>query len=386
MSTRTGRFSCQKPNLQAFPNPKRAHSYLEEDDIDTNVRAMFISSSGGVLVSADYSQIEVRVLAHMCGDLAMNTLFSNSRGDVYVTLARIIFDKKDSDAVSGVERERAKVICLGTMYGMGLHAAATKLQISYQDARSIVDSFYHKFKNVKSWIEYIKSDAKKKGYVATVTGRKRFLPDITSTDHKKRSQAERQAVNSVIQGSASDIIKYAMLSVERMIDDHELFGVLPGTSSGSGRAPLNPLRPTILSQIHDEVIYDLPLQKIPTRGDSYSGDYHVQQFVNLLEEGLQIATRRGLGLKVPLLVNITIGENWGNMIPFNRSSIGRSPATNHETTAYSMSESNPSRTHCPKIETCIQSEESTISDNKKSAENDMFSSGSIPSSARKSID
>mmetsp|Transcript_18913 Transcript_18913/g.31578 ORF Transcript_18913/g.31578 Transcript_18913/m.31578 type:complete len:795 (-) Transcript_18913:1444-3828(-) len=200
MSTRTGRFSCQKPNLQAFPNPKRARAHLGEDDINTNVRTMFISSSGGVLISADYSQIEVRVLAHMCGDLALMTLFSSTKGDVYKTLARIIFDKKDLDAVSAIEREQAKVICLGTMYGMGPHAAATKLGISYQDARSIVDSFYNKFRNVKSWIEYIKSDAKKKGYVATITGRKRFLPDITSTDHRKRSQAERQAVNSIIQG------------------------------------------------------------------------------------------------------------------------------------------------------------------------------------------
>jgi DNA polymerase I-like protein with 3'-5' exonuclease and polymerase domains len=180
------------------------HSLLG-DGVDTNVRAIFTASAGGVLVSADYSQIEMRVLAHMCGDPAMIDLFNRgSEGDIYETLARIILNKKvisclyysniyyiyyyvcgyqyieciayiytlfinnccllgislsalqDWEDVSSVERERAKVICLGTMYGMGLPAAAAKLQISLHLAQNIVNSFYLKFKRVKQWIQFIK--------------------------------------------------------------------------------------------------------------------------------------------------------------------------------------------------------------------------------------
>mmetsp|Transcript_18912 Transcript_18912/g.31573 ORF Transcript_18912/g.31573 Transcript_18912/m.31573 type:complete len:168 (-) Transcript_18912:871-1374(-) len=167
-----------------------------------------------------------------------------------------------------------------------------------------------------------------------------------------------------------------MISVERMIDDHVLFGILPGTIHESGRAPLNPLRPTILSQIHDEVIYDVPLEKMPIGEESYSDDHHVQQFVSLLEEGLQNVTRSDLGLDVPLLVNITIGENWGNMVPFNRSKVGSSPDT-----YYDSKEGKRSGV----FEAIPQPLDST-GDHKESADSGMSSRESTFKSDRKSID
>jgi DNA polymerase-1 len=110
--TRTGRLSCQKPNLQAFPNPKRGHSIVEEDGVDTNVRAIFTASRGSLLISADYSQIEMRVMAHLCGDAAMIDLFNRSEGDIYVTLARIIFNKKvNNDCIVVVSELCMMILC-----------------------------------------------------------------------------------------------------------------------------------------------------------------------------------------------------------------------------------------------------------------------------------
>lgn len=313
-STRTGRFSCQKPNLQAFPNPKRLHVGLDKE-VDVNVRSIFTASDGGILVSADYSQIEMRILAHLCGDEAMIDLFNVSDVDIYEMLARIVLNKKPGSSVSSTERERAKVICLGTIYGMGLPSAAAKLSISTDVAKSILNSFYSKFKRVRSWIQNVKSEAKKKGFVATLGGRKRFLPNITSSDSKQRSQAERQAINSVVQGSASDVIKHAMLSVDKALDCHPTFGHV--SNKDSSTQPMNPFRPCLVSQIHDELIYDLQPHKQKQNGDSesLSSDTHVKQFMSLLRECLEETTRRILKIKVSLKVKITIGENWGNMLP-----------------------------------------------------------------------
>eukprot|EP00602_Paraphysomonas_sp_CaronLab_P012565 CAMPEP_0185040530 /NCGR_PEP_ID=MMETSP1103-20130426/38727_1 /TAXON_ID=36769 /ORGANISM="Paraphysomonas bandaiensis, Strain Caron Lab Isolate" /LENGTH=774 /DNA_ID=CAMNT_0027579881 /DNA_START=309 /DNA_END=2633 /DNA_ORIENTATION=+ len=279
-TVRTGRLSCTRPNLQNIPNGRTVRG------IAANPRALFTASDGRILVSADYSQIEMRVLAHVCGDSGMVKLFRHS-GDIYQTLASIILDRPPAN-VTPLERERAKVVCLGVIYGMGPQAAAARLNIDVPTVNSIIRSFYGKFNTVKQWISNTKNTARQQGLVRTILGRIRSLPDMSSTCAEKRSQAERQAVNSIIQGSASDIIKYAMLRVERELSEQKHpFG-----------------RPEVVMQIHDELIYDVP-------------ERSCESFVGILRTCMENQVREALGIVVPLIVNIRTGKNWGSLTPIN---------------------------------------------------------------------
>jgi DNA polymerase I len=161
-NVRTGRLSCSKPNLQNIPNEREVRGIV------INPRSIFCASAGSLLISADYSQIEMRILAHVCGDQSMRNLFLQS-GDIYMLLAGLIFDKAQ-ETVTKTERERAKTICLGlplssylsidsapgVMYGMGLQAVATKLSIDPSTASSIMNAFYRKFGTVRDWIQSTK--------------------------------------------------------------------------------------------------------------------------------------------------------------------------------------------------------------------------------------
>ena len=225
-AVRTGRLSCRKPNLQQVP---------KEGAYGVVPRSAFATEEGMCLFACDYSQKEVRILAHMANDETMIALFRDDpKVDIYRQMSSIILNKS-ADAVTDGERSQFKIITLAILYGMSANQVATQLKISKNNAQQLMADFFRRFRRVKPWMDDLKAYARSKLYVKTISGRKRYLDDINSDDHAKRSQAERQvslceqvvhailyctllifhayyqAINTVIQGSAADIMKTAMI-------------------------------------------------------------------------------------------------------------------------------------------------------------------------------
>ena len=184
-------------------------------DIVSNIvcRSAFVPTSSDMCFFAcDYSQNEVRILSHMSGDKELIAMFHEDEVDIYKQMSSALTGKKIDD-VTTEERSISKQVTLAILYGMGVAQVAKKLNVDKQKAYYFFNSFFRRFRGVKKWIEETKIFARSNGYVCTISGRRRYLTDICSTDDAKKSQAERQAVNSIIQGSAADLIKMAMIKV-----------------------------------------------------------------------------------------------------------------------------------------------------------------------------
>lgn len=303
-AVRTGRLSCCKPNLQNIPGD------LFIQGLKYNIRSIFLPRTRYVFVAADYSQIEMRILAHVSADSAMCELF-RGEGDIYRLLASKIL-KKSPDFVTDEERTRAKVICLGVLYGMGPQAASTKLGIDVMTASKITNSFFSNFSQVKVWIHRVKLLAKQVGHVKTILGRIRPLPDINLEDSTKRSAAERQAVNSIIQGSASDLIKYAMvLATEKLFSFSPSQYLRLNEKVSQSNSALDIFDdagpPRLVMQIHDELIFE-----VANVSESY-----VREVIATLTDVMEKDMMKLLQLRVPLMVNISVGKNWGDMLSWN---------------------------------------------------------------------
>lgn len=270
---RTGRLSCCRPNLQTLPKALTIGSTL------VNVREVVRASSVGcVLVAADYSQIEMRVFAHVTGDEGLREVFTKG-GDVYIRLAAEIFNKSTNE-VSGDERNRAKVVCLGVMYGMGPGAVAARLNITIQQATAIVKNFLSKYAQAQLWMEAVKQEAHTQGFVRTICGRRRYLdPSDNAFD--------RQAINTVIQGSASDIIKAAMLRVEEALrENYELASC------------------ALLLQLHDELVVECP-----------NDPATIETLALTMNRCMELEVPEMLAVdSVPLLVSISVGETFGSLV------------------------------------------------------------------------
>ncbi|MEA1996487.1 MAG: DNA polymerase I, partial [Gemmatimonadota bacterium] len=208
MVTATGRLSSSNPNLQNIP------VRTEEGRL---IRKGFIPGGGDrVLLSADYSQIELRILAHMAGDQAMIEAFT--RGvDIHTETAARVFGL-DPDEVSSEQRGRAKTINFGVLYGMGAHRLSRELKIPFKAAKEFIDSYFDRFPLVREYIDRQIAQARAQGWVSTILGRRRRLPEITSSNRMQREHAERMALNTPIQGSAADLIKVAMIEVDKKLD------------------------------------------------------------------------------------------------------------------------------------------------------------------------
>jgi DNA polymerase I len=200
---------------------------------------------------------------------------------------------------------RAKVVCLGSIYGMGPMAAAVKkLGIDIGTVTTITNAFFHTFSGVKKWIQSIKLLAKQKQEVRTLSGRLRLLPDIRSDDPKLRATAERQAVNTVIQGTASDLIKTAMLMVAKALYEHDQsFWKDFYSQSSLNNEEASHRTTNILMQIHDELVFEVPL----------INEMYLQKVIQIIQQVMEVDLVEQWKLKVPLITNLTIGENWGNM-------------------------------------------------------------------------
>jgi DNA polymerase I len=223
----TGRLSSDNPNLQNIP---------VRTENGRKLRKGFIPSQGRILLSADYSQVELRLLAHFSQDKNMLEAFKNDR-DIHRQTASEIFEVK-LDKVTKEQRNGAKAINFGLMYGQTSFGLSQALHISQGEAKKYITNYFQKFQSVKSFLDELKEKAESTGYAETLFGRKRNLPDIKSTNRQVKAMAERVAINSPIQGTAADIIKLAMINIQKLLSDKKM-------------------KSKMILQVHDELIFDV---------------------------------------------------------------------------------------------------------------------------------
>jgi len=285
-AVRTGRLSCRKPNLQQVPT---------SGAFGTNPRDSFkATSTTKCLFACDYSQKEIRILAHMSNDQALIAMFRGEQDiDIYKQMAAAI-KGTEVEEVTDEDRKIFKQVTLAIIYGMGVPQVAKKLGISRQMAQQQTDAFYRRFHGVRRWMESTKEGARRNHYVKTITGRRRYLDDIQSTDRAKVAQSERQAVNTVIQGSAADLMKLAMIKMSARIMDWKKEGA---TSAGTS------VPPRILLQIHDELVFEVMANPVD---------------VNRLRDAVMRCCAdecvREFRMSVPLKLTCSYGACWGTMI------------------------------------------------------------------------
>ncbi len=260
--TQTGRLSSSDPNLQNIP---------VRSEEGTLIRKAFIAAPGKVFISADYSQIDLRALAHISGDENLIGSFKNDEDIHSQTAAKIYGIKKTK--VTPELRKNAKAINFGIVYGMSSWGLSNRIDMSKEEAEDFIDKYFKQFPGVKEYMENIVEEAKKGGYVETIFNRKRYLPEINSSNHMRRTMSERMAINTPIQGSSADIIKIAM-------------GNLNETYS------FNEQEVKLLLQIHDELIFEVPEEK---------SDKAKLKIKALMENSVK--------LKVPVVVDFKTGRN-----------------------------------------------------------------------------
>jgi len=261
--TVTGRISSTEPNLQNIP---------VRTELGRELRKMFIAKEGCVLVDADYSQIELRVLAHISGDEHLTEAFKNNE-DIHTATASSVFNIP-KDEVTSLMRSRAKTVNFGIVYGMGDFSLAKDLGISVKEAREYIENYFNKYSKVKEYMNHIIESTKEKGYVSTMFERRRTIPEINSSNFMVRSSGERMARNTPIQGSAADIIKTAMVSVYREIRKRNL-------------------KSRLILQVHDELIIETVHEE----------EAEVRK---LLEECMVNAVK----MSVPLVAETKSGKSW----------------------------------------------------------------------------
>ena len=262
--TATGRLSSSKPNLQNIPI---------RTERGKEIRKAFISSrQDGVIVSADYSQIELRIMAHLSCDSHLISAFRNGQ-DVHAMTAAKIFGI-DISEVTADQRRIAKTANFGIMYGISAFGLSQRLGISRSEAKKIIEDYFEKFPAISSFIEYTLTAARENGYVETLFGRRRYLPDINSHNGTVRALAERTAVNAPIQGTSADIIKLAMINVDKRIREEGL-------------------KSRMVLQIHDELVFDAVKEELETLRKIV-----VEEMENVIE------------LSIPLTVECNYGTNW----------------------------------------------------------------------------
>ena len=261
--TATGRLSSTDPNLQNIPIRK---------ELGSHIREMFIASKGNVLVDADYSQIELRLLAHISGDEHMRAAFLSGE-DIHTVTASQVFNTP-IDEVTPLQRSRAKAVNFGIVYGISPWSLAQDIGVTQGEAKAYMDAYLNKYDGVREYMKSIVEKAKQDGYVTTIYSRRRDLPELKSSNFNTRSFGERVALNMPIQGTAADIIKLAMVNVYN-------------------RLKAEGLKARLILQVHDELICECPESEAQTVAD-------------ILREEMSGAAK----LSVPLTVDAKIGHSW----------------------------------------------------------------------------
>ena len=261
--TTTGRLSSSEPNLQNIPI---------RTELGRELRQAFIAEQGASLISADYSQIELRVLAHMSGDPGLIQTFIEDQ-DVHTRTACEIFGLPPEE-VTPEMRRKAKAVNFGLIYGISAFGLAQDLGVSNAEAKRYIDNYFNRYPKVREFIDKTIEDAKTNGFVTTLLGRRRFIPELASSTVSIRNFGERTAVNTPIQGTAADLIKLAMINIQRRI----------GKESLSSK---------MILQVHDELVFEVL-------------DREIEQMKKLIKEEMEGV----LQLSVPIRVDLGVGKNW----------------------------------------------------------------------------
>ena len=259
----TGRLSSSDPNLQNIPIRR---------ELGKDIRRGFVPRDGWTFLAADYSQIELRLLAHLSADAAFVSAF-RAGGDIHRQTASVIFGV-EVDAVTAEMRARAKTINFATIYGQGAHALSRQLRIEHAEAKAFIETYFERFAGVRSWLDRSVSEAKELGYVETISGRRRYIPEIHDRNFNTRAFGERLAQNSPIQGSAADLIKVAMIRIH-------------------ARLRAAAMQSRMLLQVHDELVFEFPADE-------------EEALRSLVDKEMTTA----VALDVPLVVDIGTGPNW----------------------------------------------------------------------------
>jgi DNA polymerase-1 len=260
----TGRLSSSDPNLQNIP--------IRSEE-GRKIRRAFVPQEGWRMLAADYSQIELRIMAHLSGDTGLVSAFAAGK-DIHRATAAEVFGADGPDAVSSEQRRSAKAINFGLIYGMSAFGLARQLGIERGAAQEYVDLYFARYPGVKEFMERTREQAREQGYVETLFGRRLYLPNITARNQQVRAAAERTAINAPMQGTAADIIKRAMLAVDSWIRQEG--------------PPLN-----MLMQVHDELVFEVEPGEL---------DAATAKIRQLMESAAQ--------LSVPLVVDVGVGDNW----------------------------------------------------------------------------
>ncbi len=259
----TGRLSSSDPNLQNIPvRTPRGEA----------IRRAFVAAPGWLLLTADYSQIELRLLAHLSGDPAFLHAFAQG-GDIHRQTAAIIFGVSQ-DQVTPDMRARAKTINFATIYGQGPFALSRQLGITQEEATEFIKQYFTRFQGVRAWLDRTVAEARDKGYVETLFGRRRYVPELKDKNFNIRAFGERTATNSPLQGSAADLIKLAMIGIDRALRQRGL-------------------ATRMLLQVHDELVFEVP-------------EAEQEDATGLVKSHMETAAV----LRVPLVVSIGVGRNW----------------------------------------------------------------------------
>ncbi len=261
--TRTGRLSSTEPNLQNIP---------VRTDLGKEMRKFFISDAGNVLIDADYSQIELRVLAAVSDDKNMIEAFNNG-DDIHAITASQVFNMP-LDMVTPLMRSRAKAVNFGIVYGIGAYSLSRDIGVSVYEAKQYIESYLNHYSGVKEYMDNVVIDAKEKGYVTTLFNRRRYLPELKASNAVQRSFGERVAKNMPIQGTAADIIKIAMVKVEQRLKDENM-------------------KAHLIMQVHDELIIEAPEEESA-------------KALMILQEEMESA----VNLTVKLSVDVHQGKTW----------------------------------------------------------------------------
>ena len=261
--TATGRLSSAEPNLQNIP---------VRIELGRQIRKMFTPKDGCVFVDADYSQIELRILAHMSGDDSLIQAYKEEQ-DIHRMTASKVFHIP-FDEVTPTQRSNAKAVNFGIVYGISSFGLGQDLNITRKEAESYINQYFATYPGIKDYLDGLVAEAKETGSVSTLYGRKRPVPEISSSNFMQRSFGERIAMNSPIQGTAADIMKIAMLRVDRALKEKKL-------------------QARILMQIHDELLIEAPVEE-----------------ASLVAEILQNEMMAAADLRVPLSVEVKTGDNW----------------------------------------------------------------------------
>jgi DNA polymerase-1 len=286
----TGRLSSSDPNLQNIPI---------RSDLGRRIRRAFVAGDPNLtLLAADYSQIELRILAHVSGDEHLRDAFARG-ADIHRETAALVLHKTPEE-ITHDERSMAKMVNFGLAYGMSDFGLSSRAGISRAEAKAFIDNYFATYSGISYYMLHIKEVARQQGWVSTLLGRRRFIPELRMSNPALRGAGERMAINMPIQGTAADIIKIAMIRLPERLREARVDG--------------RPLRARVLLQVHDELVLEVPRDEVDA----------VAPIVRETMEG-------ALKLDVPLTVDIKVGDDWESMKPLTRedaifAELGEAPA------------------------------------------------------------